>query len=367
MRVIPFIIDQLWAICHGWGGFFCRALKPKTGPFIDVGLPIQQLENDMSQQKTLAVVMDPIEGIHFYKDTTLALLLAAQSQGYQLWYAELTDLFTRDGSAYGRLRQLQVAANPDAWYQLGEARDWPLGDIDALLMRKDPPFDNQYIYATYILEQAEREGCLVVNKPQSLRDCNEKFFATQFPQCCPPHLVSRDMARLKAFSHEQGDVIFKPLDGMGGSRIFRCPPKDPNVSVILETLTQQGAEFIMAQRYIPEILQGDKRILVVDGEPVPYALARIPAQGETRGNLAAGGRGEPVALTARDRWIVQQVAPSLKAKGLLFVGLDVIGDYLTEINVTSPTCAREINKVYPTDIGGLLIDAITQRLAAKTD
>lgn len=316
----------------------------------------------MSQLRTLAVVMDPIEGINFYKDTTLALLLAAQQQGFELWYAQLQDLYAQNGSAYGSLRQLQVFQDANQWYQLSERREIPLGNINAILMRKDPPFDNQYIYATYILEQAQQQGALVVNDPRSLRDCNEKFFATHFPACCPPHLVSRDIARLRAFHAEHQDVIFKPLDGMGGSRIFRAKADDPNVSVILESLTQDGGEFIMAQRYIPEISQGDKRILVVDGEAVPYALARIPAQGETRGNLAAGGKGVPVPLTERDHWIVQQVAPSLKEKGLLFVGLDVIGDYLTEINVTSPTCAREINKVYPTDIGGLLMNAITSRL-----
>jgi glutathione synthase len=318
----------------------------------------------MTQLRTLAVVMDPIEGINFYKDTTLALLLAAQQQGFELWYAQLQDLYAQNGSAYGSLRQLQVFQDANQWYQLGERREVRLGDIDAILMRKDPPFDNQYIYATYILEQAQHQGALVVNNPRSLRDCNEKFFATHFPACCPPHLVSRDLALLRAFHAEHQDVIYKPLDGMGGSRIFRAKADDPNVSVILESLTQDGSEYIMAQRYIPEITQGDKRILVVDGEPIPYALARIPAQGETRGNLAAGGKGVPVPLTERDHWIVQQVAPSLKEKGLLFVGLDVIGDYLTEINVTSPTCAREINKVYPTDIGTLLMNAITSRLGS---
>ncbi|HEY6527549.1 MAG TPA: glutathione synthase [Cellvibrionaceae bacterium] len=316
----------------------------------------------MSQLRSLAVVMDPIEGINFYKDTTLALLLAAQHQGFALWYAQMHDLYAQNGIAYASLRQLQVFEDANQWYELGERQEVRLGDINAILMRKDPPFDNQYIYATYILEQAQQQGALVVNDPRSLRDCNEKFFATHFPACCPPHLVSRDIARLRAFHVEYKDVIYKPLDGMGGSRIFRAKPDDPNVSVILETLTLDGCEFIMAQRYIPEITQGDKRILVVDGEPIPYALARIPAQGETRGNLAAGGKGVPVPLTERDHWIVQQVAPSLKAKGLLFVGLDVIGDYLTEINVTSPTCAREINKVFPTDIGSILMNAINRRL-----
>lgn len=320
----------------------------------------------MSKSKSLVVVMDPIGGINFYKDTTLALLLAAQRQGFRLLYAEMADLYAQNGSAYGSLRQLQVFQDANQWYQLGQSEEVLLGETSVILMRKDPPFDNQYIYATYILEQAAKQGALVVNDPRSLRDCNEKFFATHFPQCCPPHLVSRDLARLRAFHTQHQDVIYKPLDGMGGSRIFRAKADDPNVSVILETLTQDGQEYIMAQRYIAEITQGDKRILVVDGTAVPYALARIPKQGETRGNLAAGGTGVPVPLTERDHWIVQQVAPSLKAKGLLFVGLDVIGDYLTEINVTSPTCAREINKVYPEDIGDLLMNAINLRLGTQT-
>lgn len=316
----------------------------------------------MSEPRTLAVVMDPIDRITFYKDTTLALLLSAQERGWTLWYAEQSDLYLADGNAYASLRQLQVFNDPSSWFTLGESIDTPLGEVDVILMRKDPPFDNQYVYTTYILDLAASQGALVVNNPQSLRDCNEKVFATHFPQCCPPLLVSRDMAKLRHFYDTHSDVIFKPLDGMGGSRIFRCPTNDPNVSVILETLTNQGTEFIMAQRYIPDIVNGDKRILVVDGEAIPYALARIPAVGETRGNLAAGGRGVAQPLTERDRWIVQQVAPTLKRKGLLFVGLDVIGDYLTEINVTSPTCAREIDKAFHTDIGGRLMDAIALRL-----
>lgn len=316
----------------------------------------------MSEQKTLAVVMDPIDKISFYKDTTLALLLSAQQRGWTLWYAELSDLYLADGNAYASLRQLQVFNDQARWFTLGESVAQPLGDIDVVLMRKDPPFDNQYIYGTYILELAASQGALVVNNPQALRDCNEKMFAAHFPQCCPPLLVSRDIRRLREFYTNFGNVIFKPLDGMGGSKIFHCPPGDPNVSVILETLTNQGNEFIMAQGYIPDIRNGDKRILVIDGEAVPYALARIPAAGETRGNLAAGGRGVAQPLTERDRWIVQQVAPTLKRKGLLFVGLDVIGDYLTEINVTSPTCAREIDKAFNTDIGGRLMDAIALRL-----
>lgn len=314
---------------------------------------------------SLGVVMDPIADIKFYKDTTLALLLAAQERGWDLHYMEQSDLYLLQGEARANTRNLFVADNGESWFELGLHEDKKLGDLDVIIMRKDPPFDNEYVYSTYILEAAQSQGALVVNDPRSLRDCNEKIFATQFPQCCPPVLVSRDMARLREFHRSHGDVIFKPLDGMGGSRIFRCRHDDPNVGVILETLTEFGSQTIMAQRYIPAISEGDKRILVVDGEPVPYCLARIPAKGETRGNLAAGGTGIAQPLTDQDYWIVEQVAPTLKAKGLLFVGLDVIGNYLTEINVTSPTCAREIDKAYDTGIGSRLIDAIERKLAAR--
>jgi glutathione synthase len=321
------------------------------------------IECDLVMALSLAVVMDPIATITYYKDTTLALLLAAQARGWNLHYLEQGDMYLLQGEARASSRTLFVDDNEQSWYELGMREDKALADFDVILMRKDPPFDNEYIYSTYILEAAAKQGVLVVNDPQSLRDCNEKIFATQFPQCCPPVLVSRDMQRLREFHRSHGDVIFKPLDGMGGSRIFRCQQQDPNVGVILETLTQFGQETIMAQRYIAEISQGDKRILVVDGEAIPYCLARIPAQGETRGNLAAGGRGVAQALTEQDKWIVSQVAPSLKAKGLLFVGLDVIGNYLTEINVTSPTCAREIDKAFNTNIGAVLMSAIERKLA----
>jgi glutathione synthase len=257
---------------------------------------------------------------------------------------------------------LQVFRDPERFYALGERSDEALSTLDVVLMRKDPPFDNEYIYSTYILEAAQRQGSLIVNRCQSLRDCNEKVFATQFPDCCPPVLVSADSNRLKAFHAEHGDVIFKPLDGMGGSAIFRVKPDDPNLNVILETLTGYDKTTIMAQRFIPEIVNGDKRILIIDGEAVPYCLARVPLAGETRGNLAAGGSGVAQELTERDRWIVAQVAPALKQLGLLFVGLDVIGDYLTEINVTSPTCIREIDAAYNTDIGGQLMDCIMAHL-----
>ncbi|NIB39611.1 glutathione synthase [Pseudomaricurvus alkylphenolicus] len=310
----------------------------------------------------LGIVMDPIQRINTKKDTSLALLLAAQDKGWQLFYMEQGDLFLDNGVARAQTAALSVYNDSEHWYELQPRETIDLGELDVILMRKDPPFDNEYIYSTYILEAAQKQGSLIVNNPQSLRDCNEKVFATQFPQCCPPVLVSRNSEQLRAFHQQHQDVIFKPLDGMGGDGIFRCKHDDPNVGVILETLTHHGTQLIMAQRYIPEIKAGDKRILVVDGEAVPYALARIPAEGETRGNLAAGGSGVAQPLSERDQWIVSQVAPTLKEKGLLFVGLDVIGDYLTEINVTSPTCAREIDKAYDTNIGGRLMDAIEARL-----
>ena len=310
---------------------------------------------------TIGVVMDPIANIKFHKDTSLALLLAAQTRGWNLHYMEQGDLYLLQGEARATMRSLNVRNNSDDYYTLGLHEDRPLRDLDVILMRKDPPFDNEFIYSTYILEAAQKQGTLIINDPRSLRDCNEKVFATQFPQCCPPVLVSRDAVQLRNFHQQHGDIIFKPLDGMGGSRIFRCRQDDPNVGVILETLTELGTQTIMAQRYIPEITEGDKRILVIDGEPVPYCLARIPARGETRGNLAAGGTGVAQPLSDQDRWIVSQIAPTLREKGLLFVGLDVIGNYLTEINVTSPTCAREIDKAYGTNIGGLVMDAIARR------
>lgn len=314
---------------------------------------------------SLGVVMDPIAKIHFKKDTTLALLQAAQRSGFDLFYFEQSDLYLDGGRAMGWGRPLQVFDDAERWFSLREAAEMSLGELDVLLMRVDPPFDNEYIYSTYILEAAEREGALVVNSPQALRDCNEKIFATQFPDCCPPLIVSRNMQRLRAFHASHEDVIFKPLDGMGGTGIFHCKPDGANLGAILEMLTDRGRKQIMGQRYIPEIKNGDKRILVVDGEPVPYCLARIPEAGETRGNLAAGGRGEARPLSERDREIAERVAPALKEKGLLFVGLDVIGDYLTEINVTSPTCVREIDAAYGTDTGGLLMSAITDRLQQK--
>lgn len=313
----------------------------------------------------LGIVMDPIANISYKKDTSLAMLVAAQERGWELFYMEQSDLYLSGDQAMGYMRALQVAYDPHQWYVMGEASDTPLADLDVILMRKDPPFDSNYIYSTYLLERAEQAGTLIVNKPQALRDCNEKVFATQFPQCCPPFLVSSRADKLKAFHKEHGDVIFKPLDGMGGSSIFRLKPDDANVSVIIETLTEHGRSPIMAQRYIPEIVKGDKRILLIDGDPVPYALARVPAIGESRGNLAAGGSGIAQPLSDRDKWICAQVRESIREKGLLFVGLDVIGDYLTEINVTSPTCVREINAAFNLDIAGDLMSCIAEKLSTR--
>jgi len=313
----------------------------------------------------LGVVMDPIASIKIAKDSTFAMLLAAQQRGWQLHYMEQPDLYLAAGRARARTRPLTVRDDPADWFELGEPTEQPLADLDVILMRKDPPFDMDYIYSTYLLELAEAEGTLIVNRPQSLRDANEKLYTAWFPQCTPPTTVSARQDVLRAFLAEQGDVILKPLDSMGGASIFRVREDDANLGVILETLTQHGRRLIMAQRYIPEIRAGDKRILLIDGEPVPYALARIPAAGETRANLAVGGRGEGVPLSDRDRWICAQVAPTLRAKGLLFVGLDVIGDWLTEINVTSPTCIRELDALYDLDIGGQLMDAIEYKLEVQ--
>jgi len=310
----------------------------------------------------LGIVMDPIESIKPYKDSSLAMLLAAQKRGWELHYFLQENLLIDNGIAQGYGQRLTVTDNEDNWFTLSESTLIPLGDLDVILMRKDPPFDSQFLYSTFILESAEKLGTLIVNKPQSLRDCNEKVFATDFPQCCPPVLITANAERIKSFYKEHSDIILKPLDGMGGASIFRVKPNDPNLSVIIETLTQHQTQSLMAQRFIPEITQGDKRILLIDGSPVPFALARIPAAGETRGNLAAGGRGIAQPLTARDYWICEQVAPTLREKGLLFVGIDVIGDYLTEINVTSPTCIRELDKQCDLNIAGQLMDCINEKL-----
>jgi len=306
--------------------------------------------------------MDPINKINTKKDSTLAMLKEASLRQWELVYFEQGDLFSRSGDPNGIGRPLTLQ-DAEQWYQLSEEKEYHLGDFDFILMRKDPPFDVNYIYATYLLEKAEQSGAIIVNKPQSLRDCNEKFFATSFPQCCPPLLVAQRADLLREFLQTHKDVVIKPLDGMGGESIFRIKGEDENTSVIIETLTQHQSRPVMAQQYIPEISNGDKRILLIDGKPVPYSLARVPAQGELRGNLAAGGSGVAQALTARDYWICEQLAPTLKEKGLIFVGIDVIGDYLTEVNVTSPTCIREIDSAFDTNIAALLMDALESRLS----
>ncbi|WP_111415521.1 glutathione synthase [Billgrantia lactosivorans] len=324
----------------------------------------------MSQQTSerslrVGVVMDSIAHLAYKKDTTLAMLWAAQERGWSLHYMEQEDLFLRDGRAYARMRDLTAFRNPDDWYALGAPEQRSLAELDVILMRKDPPVDAHFLNAVHLLGFAERAGVLVVNPTRALLECNEKLFAQQFPQCCTPTVVSCSEAVLRAFHAEHQDVIFKPLDGMGGSGIFHVRPEGRNLGAIIETLTERGQRQIMAQRYIPEIKDGDTRILLVDSEPVPYGLARVPMAGETRGNLAAGGTGVSRELTARDHWLIEQVQPMIREKGLMFVGLDVIGDYITEINVTSPTCVREIDDQRGTDIAGLLMDAIERRLGRR--
>jgi glutathione synthase len=307
--------------------------------------------------------MDSISTIKVAKDTSFAMLLEAQRRGHALHYMEQGDLGLRDGVPFARLAPLSVRDDPSGWYTLGERHWRDLSEMDVVLMRKDPPVDAQFIYDTMVLDAAQRSGVQVVNNPQALRDCNEKLFTLQFPQCIAPTLVSRDASELRRFVTEHGEVVLKPLDGMGGRGIFRVRAGDSNLNSMLETLLAggmhgEGRHFTIAQKFIPAISAGDKRILLVDGEPVPYALARIPQGDEFRGNLAAGGRGVGVPLSERDRWIAAQVAPELRRRGLRFVGLDVIGDYLTEINVTSPTCARELDAQFGLNIAGLLFDAI---------
>ncbi len=313
---------------------------------------------------TIGIVMDPINTITIKKDSSFAMLLEAQRRGWTIWYMEMDSLYLENSRPMARARPLEVFDDPEHWYETGEESALQLKDMDAILMRKDPPFDMEYIYATYLLEQAEAGGALVVNHPRALRDANEKLFTSWFPQCTPDTLVSRRHQDFKRFLRKHQDIILKPLGGMGGESIFRIRGGDPNTNVILETLTAKQSRFAMAQKFIPEISAGDKRILVVDGEAVPWALARIPREGETRGNLAAGGSARGVPLSDRDQWIVAQVAPRLKEAGILFAGLDVIGDYLTEINVTSPTCIRELDKLYNLNISGMLMDSIENRLQA---
>ncbi len=308
--------------------------------------------------------MDPIDDIKFAKDSTLAMLLAAQARGFELTYLEQRDLSLRDGVALGHARPLTVRADPKDWFTLGEPRVMPLAQLDCLLMRKDPPFDTEYIYSTYVLERAEEQGTLVVNRPQGLRDMNEKVYTAWFPQCCAPTLITRSMADMEAFLREHRKVVCKPLDGMGGRSIFVLELHDKNMNVVFETLTGYGQRFAIVQRYIPDIVEsGDSRVLLIDGEPVPYALARIPTANDNRGNLAAGAKGLGRPLNERDRWLAQQIGPALAAKGMMFVGLDVIGGFVTEINVTSPTGIRELDKQCGTQIGDSLMQAIEKRLA----
>ncbi|MEM1230940.1 MAG: glutathione synthase [Pseudomonadota bacterium] len=318
------------------------------------------------------IIMDPLDSLSLKKDSTLAMIRAAQRRGWPVHYCQQQDLLLKDRVEQVRSQSLTLRApfaetlsmegHSGPWYELGEPTLAPLAGFEVILNRKDPPFDMEYIYLTYFLERARDAGALVINDPESVRDCNEKFFATAFPECCPPLIVSRTMADLTAFAAEQGNVVFKQLDGMGGKSVFRVLEGDANLKVILETLTGGETQQIMGQRYLPEIAQGDKRILLIDGEPVPYALARVPMAGEARGNLAAGGTGEGRPLTDRDRFIAAQVGPALKERGLVFVGIDVIGDYLTEVNVTCPTCIRELDAQFSLDIAGTLFDRIEARL-----
>ncbi len=310
----------------------------------------------------LGIISDPISGFNIKKDTGFAMMMEAQKRGYEIHYMEMNDLFLRAGKSYATTSVATVFDDPNNWYQLAEKNVIALGDLDVILMRKDPPFDTEYIYATYMLERAELEGTLIVNKPQSLRDANEKLFTAWFSEHTPDTLVTREQTQIREFLAEHGDIILKPLDGMGGASIFRVKADDANIGVICETLTQHGSQYAMAQNYIPEIKQGDKRVLVVDGEVIPYCLARIPQGGETRGNLAAGGRGEAREISESDLRIAQAVAPTLKEKGLIFVGLDIIGDRLTEINVTAPTCVKEIEATYDISITGKLFDAIEKKI-----
>ena len=308
------------------------------------------------------VVMDPIGSINFKKDSTLSILIEAQSRKHDLIYMEPSSLFLREDGAYALTQEIKVRDDSENWFELSDTSEMRLSDLDMIVMRQDPPFDANYIYNTYVLEAAEREEVIVVNKPQSLRDCNEKVFATEFPQCCTPFLVTSNQSLLKEFIKEHLDTVVKPLDGMGGSSIFRVRSLDPNIAVILENITKNGDTKVMIQKYIPEIVEGDKRILLIDGVPMEGAIARIPAEGELRGNLAAGASAAAKSLTNQDKWICDQVGPRLKELGLSLVGLDVIGDYLTEVNVTSPTCFREYKSLCDIDVASDFLDCLETKL-----
>lgn len=312
----------------------------------------------------VAIVMDPIQTVKTYKDTSFRIALEAQARGYELLYLELADMFIEQGTAMARVQPLQVTDREQDFYQLGKAEIVAMGELDVIFMRKDPPFDIEFVYATHMLDLAARDGALVVNRPQSLRDCSEKLFTAWFPELIPATLVSRSAEQIRAFHSKHKDIILKPLDGMGGASIFRVDESGSNLGVIIETLTALGNRFAMAQEYLPAIKDGDKRILIINGEPVPYSLARVPSAGETRGNLAAGGTGRPQPLSDSDFALAHAVGPVLKEKGLYLVGLDVIGDRITEINVTSPTCMREIENAYGLNIAGQLFDAVVADLEA---
>ena len=316
----------------------------------------------MGQTIKLAVVMDPIESIKIHKDSTFAMLLEAQNRSWNVYYIPPQNLFVLDGKPQCHCAPLTVRDDSDCWYQLGSYQETTLQEFDVILMRKDPPFNMEYIYTTYVLELAQQLGACVINNPIALRNLNEKFAITKFPQCCVPTLVSREISTINFFIGEHQDVVVKPLDGMGGQSIFRITPNDPNKSTILEQITQAGTKTIMVQRFIPEINQGDKRILIINGEPIPYALARIPQEGEFRGNLAQGGIGQGIPLSEKDRWICGEIKTSLVKNGILFAGIDVIGPYLTEINITSPTCIRELDALYDLNISGTLFDCIEELL-----
>lgn len=311
--------------------------------------------------RDIGFVMDPLAGITPRKDSTLAMMLAAQRRGWRIHEIHPADLAMRDSVVSARMRAITVHDDETHWHDVTDVVEAPMTSLDAVMMRKDPPFDMDYIYATYLLEQVEAVGVPVFNRPRALRDANEKLFTAWFPQCCPPTLVTARHEALRAFIAEQGETIVKPLDGMGGTGVFRVNPEDPNINSVLETLTLRYRRAIMAQAWIPAIREGDKRILLIDGEPLDHCLARVAAAGETRANLAAGGGYHTQPLDAADRWICGQVGPTLRERGLTFVGLDVIGERLTEINVTSPTCIREIARGAGLDAAERLMDAVAAR------
>lgn len=313
----------------------------------------------------IGVLMDAIEHINVKKDSSFAMMLEAQRRGWELYYLKQNDVYLSNGVARATLNRIEVTDDATRWFNINDVVDVELSELDVVLMRKDPPFDMEYIYTTYLLEYAQQKGTLIVNRPQSLRDANEKIVVGQFPDCAPPTLVSSKASHIKTFIEQEKDTILKPPGGMGGHSVFRVGQNDPNLNVVIETLTDHGRRYVMAQKFVPQISQGDKRILLIDGQPVPYGLARIPAKGETRGNLAAGGTAQGVELTDRDRWICSRLAPALKKMGLIFVGIDVIGDYLTEVNVTSPTCIRELDAMYSLNISGILLDCIQSKLAKR--